>query len=41
MSMKKKQYISPEWELLEVELEVSVLSNEQIDNGEEDDYGEF
>ena len=39
--MMKKQYVSPEWELLEVELAVSVLSGEQISDGEEDDYGDF
>ena len=41
MSKKSKTYTSPDWEIVDVEIEESILSGEQIDDGTEygdDDY---
>ena len=38
---RRRPYETPEAEELEILMEVSILSGEIIQNGEEDDYGDF
>ena len=38
---RRRPYEAPDVEELEMTLEVSILSGEQLDGGEEDDYGDF
>ena len=42
LKAKNETYESPEWELLEIVIEESILlTGTQIDPGEEDEYGEI
>ena len=38
---RRKPYEAPDVEELEMMMEISILSNEQLEGGEEDDYGDF
>ena len=41
MQEKRLLYESPDWEVVEIRMEESILSGGDIDSGTENDYGEF
>ena len=41
LKAKNETYESPEWELLEIVIEESILSDPNIEDAEEEDWGDF
>jgi hypothetical protein len=41
LKAKNETYESPEWELLEIVIEESILSDPNIEDAEEEEWGDF
>ena len=41
LKAKNETYESPEWELLEIVIEENILSDPNIEDAEEEDWGDF